>query len=134
MSDKETWRETGTGLGHAFRDLGKTLINTGKKGVDHAVEWAGGDKENPNQPAPQQPGVPPQAPPPNLPNQAPQAQQPYTPQGDQAPYTPQPTPPQPAFDASMLIADEIKKLADLRDQGILTEEEFTARKRQLLGM
>lgn len=29
-------------------------------------------------------------------------------------------------------AEEIRKLAELRDQGILTEEEFTAKKRQLL--
>jgi hypothetical protein len=33
-----------------------------------------------------------------------------------------------------LVADEIKKLAELRDQGILTEEEFTAKKKQLLGI
>jgi len=31
-------------------------------------------------------------------------------------------------------ADEIQKLADLRDKGILTEEEFQAKKRQLLGL
>ncbi|OAH53123.1 hypothetical protein AWH48_12265 [Domibacillus aminovorans] len=30
------------------------------------------------------------------------------------------------------IADQIKKLADLRDQGILTEEEFNAQKKKLL--
>lgn len=32
------------------------------------------------------------------------------------------------------VADQIKKLADLRDSGILTEEEFTAKKKQLLGV
>lgn len=32
------------------------------------------------------------------------------------------------------IADEIKKFAELRDSGILTEEEFQAKKRDLLGM
>lgn len=32
------------------------------------------------------------------------------------------------------VADEIKKLAELRDNGILTEEEFTAKKKQLLGI
>ncbi|WP_419882755.1 PH domain-containing protein [Peribacillus sp. B-H-3] len=31
-------------------------------------------------------------------------------------------------------ADQIKKLAELRDQGILTEEEFSAKKKQLLGI
>ena len=40
---------------------------------------------------------------------------------------------QPAVDPSMLVADEIKKLAALRDQGILTDEEFTEQKRRLLG-
>jgi hypothetical protein len=31
-------------------------------------------------------------------------------------------------------ADEIRKLAELRDAGILTEQEFTAKKRQMLGL
>ncbi|MBT2680016.1 SHOCT domain-containing protein [Bacillus sp. ISL-35] len=31
-------------------------------------------------------------------------------------------------------ADQIKKLADLRDSGILTEDEFNAKKKQLLGI
>jgi hypothetical protein len=31
------------------------------------------------------------------------------------------------------IADQLRKFADLRDQGILTEEEFAARKTKLLG-
>jgi hypothetical protein len=31
-------------------------------------------------------------------------------------------------------SDEIAKLASLRDSGILTEEEFQAKKRQLLGL
>ena len=30
--------------------------------------------------------------------------------------------------------DELEKLAALRDQGIITEEEFTAKKNQLLGL
>jgi hypothetical protein len=98
MSDKETWKQTGLGLGHAFRDLGKTIINSGKKGVDHAVDWANGDTPPEVQPAP---------------HPAPQ--------------------PAPAFDPSKLVADEIKKLAALRDQGILTDEEFTEQKRRLLG-
>ncbi|MDR7239150.1 SHOCT domain-containing protein [Neobacillus drentensis] len=32
------------------------------------------------------------------------------------------------------VADQIKKLAELRDSGILTEEEFSAKKKQLLGI
>ncbi|MDA1764307.1 SHOCT domain-containing protein [Bacillus cereus] len=32
------------------------------------------------------------------------------------------------------VADEITKLDALKDQGILTEEEFTAKKKQLLGI
>jgi hypothetical protein len=32
------------------------------------------------------------------------------------------------------VTDQIKKLAELRDGGILTEEEFTAKKKQLLGI
>jgi hypothetical protein len=32
------------------------------------------------------------------------------------------------------VTDQIKKLAELRDSGILTEEEFSAKKKQLLGI
>ncbi|MGG6361238.1 SHOCT domain-containing protein [Peribacillus frigoritolerans] len=32
------------------------------------------------------------------------------------------------------VTDQIKKLADLRDSGILTEEEFKAKKSKLLGI
>lgn len=32
------------------------------------------------------------------------------------------------------LADQIKKLADLKDQGILTDEEFIAQKKKLLGI
>jgi len=32
------------------------------------------------------------------------------------------------------VPDEIEKLALLRDKGIVTEEEFQAKKRQLLGL
>lgn len=35
--------------------------------------------------------------------------------------------------AVVSLADEIKKLSDLRDAGILTDEEFTAQKAKLLG-
>jgi Bacterial PH domain/Short C-terminal domain len=36
--------------------------------------------------------------------------------------------------SSTNAADEIKKLAELKDAGILTEEEFEAKKKQLLGI
>lgn len=42
---KGTWKETGTGLGHAFRDLGKTLIKTGATAVKKADKWANGEEE-----------------------------------------------------------------------------------------
>lgn len=35
---------------------------------------------------------------------------------------------------SVDLADQIRKLADLRDQGILTEEEFQGKKSQLLSL
>ena len=37
---KDSWKETGVGLGHAFRDLGKTLIKTGSKAAKKVDEWA----------------------------------------------------------------------------------------------
>ena len=51
MSDglKNTWKDTGVGLGHAFRDLGKTLIKTGTHGLKKAEEWA----NTPSETAPQ---------------------------------------------------------------------------------
>jgi hypothetical protein len=39
---------------------------------------------------------------------------------------------QPTRDESYL--DELEKLADLRDRGIITEQEFEAKKQQLLGL
>jgi len=47
---KDSWKDTGVGLGHAFRDLGKTLIKTGAKAIKKADEWANGDDEQ-EQPA-----------------------------------------------------------------------------------
>lgn len=48
--------------------------------------------------------------------------------GQQAATTPTQAP---ATDDSI---EQIKKLADLRDQGILTDAEFEAKKKQLLGL
>ena len=39
MALKDSWKETGTGLGHAFRDLGKTIVKSVKTGVEKADEW-----------------------------------------------------------------------------------------------
>ena len=42
---KDTWKETGIGLGHAFRDLGKALIKTGADALKKADEWANSEDE-----------------------------------------------------------------------------------------
>ena len=81
---KNSWKNTGSELGHAFRDLGKTLINSGKKGVDKAVDWAESGQQQPVQ-------------------QRPPVQQPV----QQRPPVHQPAP-------NTLVADEIRKLAELK--------------------
>jgi hypothetical protein len=48
-----------------------------------------------------------------------------------APAAAEPAAPQAAEGAQI---EELKQLAALRDQGILSEEEFTAKKAQLLGI
>lgn len=52
----------------------------------------------------------------------------------QQPEPPQPGPPQPASPSGPIsaIAVELRELAELRDAGILTEDEFTEQKRRLL--
>ena len=50
------------------------------------------------------------------------------PQYQQAP------PPEPAAADSSSLADELQKLASLKEQGILSEDEFTAAKNKLLGI
>ena len=57
------------------------------------------------------------------------------PQPQQAP-PPQyaPAPPAPASGAEPNLADEIQRLSTLKDQGILSEDEFTAAKSKLLGL
>ncbi len=44
-----TWKETGIGLGHAFRDLGKTLLKTGATAAKKVDKWANSE-EQPEQP------------------------------------------------------------------------------------
>ena len=46
---KDSWKETGVGLGHAFRDLGKTLIKTDTKAVKKVDEWANREEEEQEQ-------------------------------------------------------------------------------------
>ena len=50
-------------------------------------------------------------------------------QGAQQAYAPPPAPAQPAADP----IEQLKQLADLKAQGILTEEEFAAQKAKILG-
>lgn len=45
MSLKDSWKSTGTELGHAFKDLGKTLVKTATVAVNKADEWANGDEK-----------------------------------------------------------------------------------------
>lgn len=43
MSLRDNWKKTGTDLGHAFRDLGKTLIKTAAVGAEKVDRWANSD-------------------------------------------------------------------------------------------
>ena len=52
---KETWKETGTSLGHAFRDLGKALVKTGKVAVNKVDEWANREENEAEEKPQQQP-------------------------------------------------------------------------------
>lgn len=40
MALKDDWKETGKDLGHAFKNLGKTLIRSASKGIEAAEKWA----------------------------------------------------------------------------------------------
>ena len=40
MSLKDNWKNTGVGLGHAFRDLGKSIVKTVATGAEKADKWA----------------------------------------------------------------------------------------------
>jgi hypothetical protein len=55
---------------------------------------------------------------------------PYSPRS-RWPPAPKPTVPPPA--APVSVADELKKLAGLKDAGLLTDEEFAGQKAKLLG-
>ena len=47
MGLKDTWKETGKGLGHSFRDLGKALVKTAAYAADKADDWANGEDAKP---------------------------------------------------------------------------------------
>ena len=64
-------------------------------------------------------------------DQPPQYQQP-PPQYQQPPPQYQ-QPPAPAQDASSSMVDQLNKLAELHDQGVLTDDEFAAAKAKLFG-
>lgn len=49
------------------------------------------------------------------------------------PAAPPPAAPQPGTDDMTGKIDQLKQLADLKAQGVLTEEEFEAQKRRVLG-
>lgn len=57
------------------------------------------------------------------------AQQQYA----QQQYAQQPAPVAPAGDANGGLGDQLAKLADLHQRGLLSDEEFTAAKQRLLG-
>jgi hypothetical protein len=66
-----------------------------------------------------------------------QQQQEPEPQQQQAPPQYAPAPPAsaaPAASASTNLVDELQRLSTLKDQGILSEDEFTAAKSKLLGI
>jgi hypothetical protein len=61
----------------------------------------------------------------------------YAPQPQYAPppqYAQPPAPAAPAPGAEPNLADEIQRLSTLKDQGVLSEDEFSAAKSKLLGL
>ena len=50
MALKESWKKTGTGFGHAFKDLGKAFAHTAKTTIKKVDNWANKDEaEQPQQ-------------------------------------------------------------------------------------
>jgi putative oligomerization/nucleic acid binding protein len=56
------------------------------------------------------------------------------PQAYQAPAPAAPPPPAPSQGISPDAMEQLKQLADLKSQGILTDEEFDAQKKKILGL
>ncbi len=49
MSNRDDWKQAGSGLGHAFKDLGKAFAGIAKTGVKTVNNWANGDENAPAQ-------------------------------------------------------------------------------------
>ena len=47
MALKDEWKKTGTGLGKAFTQLGKSIVHTVSTGVQKADAWAAPEDEKP---------------------------------------------------------------------------------------
>lgn len=45
MALKESWKKTGTGFGHAFKDLGKAFAHTAKTTIKKVDNWANKEEE-----------------------------------------------------------------------------------------
>lgn len=45
MALRDSWKETGKGLGHAFTSLGKSIVKTAKYAADKAEDWADSDSD-----------------------------------------------------------------------------------------
>lgn len=43
MALKDEWKKAGTGVGHAFKDLGKAFVSTAKVAIRETDKWANGD-------------------------------------------------------------------------------------------
>lgn len=53
MALKDEWKKTGTGLGKAFTQLGKSIVHTVSTGVQKADAWAAPEDEQKEAPAEQ---------------------------------------------------------------------------------
>lgn len=42
---KDSWKKTGIGLGHAFRDLGKSIVKSAATAVDKVDDWANKEED-----------------------------------------------------------------------------------------
>lgn len=70
MALKESWKDAGTGFGHAFRDLGKAFANTAKTTIKKVDEWANKEEEEKPQPEIVAEGAPAEKPEPVIVEQA----------------------------------------------------------------
>lgn len=46
MALKDSWKETGSSLGHAFKDLGKSIARTASYSAKKVGEWTNIDKND----------------------------------------------------------------------------------------